>query len=134
MTRLTLIIALPAVVALSACGTSADRCESRVASEYRNVSRLLQEVEANLLRGYTYENQVSTTSLRVCGGYYRPYGGYGFGYDSCYGGPDVIRKRVPIDPAAETRKRDALRSRLETLSQEGTAYCEARYAGNAQTQ
>lgn len=127
MNRVTLAITCVAMFGLASCGTPIEHCEERVAAERRNVSRLLQEVEANIARGYAWESTVNDTSFRLCAGGFRGgYGRLGLGYSSCYGGPDTVRKRVAIDPAAEMRKRDALQKRLAALSSQGVTQCVAR--------
>lgn len=128
MTRITLALACAALAGLASCGTPAERCEARVEAEQRHVSRLLEEVEANIARGYAWEDTVvNETGFRFCAGGFR--GGYnrlGLGYSGCYGGPDTVRKRVPIDPAAEMRKRDALQQRLAALTSDAPSQCVAR--------
>lgn len=129
MNRITLAITCAALFGLASCGTPAERCETRVSAEQRNVARLLQEVETNIARGYAWEDSAANaTGFRFCAGGFRGgHGRLGLGYSSCYGGPDTMRKRVAIDPAAEMRKRDALQKRLAALSSQGAAQCAARY-------
>ncbi|MTH79021.1 hypothetical protein [Paracoccus aestuariivivens] len=129
MNRIALVSVCSALIGLTACGTPEQRCQGQVTAEYRNVSRLLQEVEDNIARGYAWENEpVRNSGISFCaGGYGGRYYGAGFGYGGCYGGTDVVRKRVPIDPASEARKRDALQQRLNTLSTQGNATCATRY-------
>ena len=128
MNRVALAITCAALFGLASCGTPAEQCEARVAAEQRNVLRLLQEVEANIARGYAWETTVSGTGFRLCtGGFRGGYGRLGLGYSSCHGGPDTMRKRVPIDPAAEMRKREALQKRLAALSAQGVSQCLARH-------
>ena len=124
--RLTTVTAsCLALGVLVSCGTSAERCEGHVAAEQRNVARLLQEVEANIARGYAYETKpVETAGFRFCaGGFSRSSERLGMGYASCYGDNQTIRQRVAIDPTTELRKRDALRSRLEALSGDRAPQC-----------
>lgn len=127
MKPIRLAISCLGLAGLAACGTPQQQCEARVASEYREVSRLLDEVNQNIARGYAWERQLrGGTGLSLCaGGYGR--GRFGWGYGTCYGGPDTVRTRVPIDPAAEQRKRDALQKRLISLGHGGNAACAARY-------
>ncbi|CAM3134717.1 hypothetical protein SAMN04488021_11060 [Paracoccus aminovorans] len=131
MNRIPLAIACAALAGLTSCGTPTERCEARVSAEQRNVARLLQEVEANIARGYAWETNVAgDTGFRLCAGGFRGgYGRLGLGYSSCYGGPETVRKQVPIDPAAEMRKREALQKRLAALSSQGTSQCIARESG-----
>ncbi|MGA0614045.1 hypothetical protein [Paracoccus sp. KR1-242] len=136
MTRATIAFGCLAVIALSSCAPPVERCEARVSSEYSQVSRLLAEVQGNLSRGYAWQNEIRDGGgFSFCaGGYNGDYGGWGWGgvgLGTCYGGTDVVRTRVPIDPAAEMRKRDALQKRLDALAAQGPAECAARY-GQAQ--
>lgn len=126
MIRVTTAVGCFAMICLSSCGTPQERCERAVSAEYTQVSRLLAEVQANIARGYAWENEVSDgVGLSLCAGGFDG-GGWGWGgvgFGTCYGDTNVVRKRVPIDPAAEMRKRDALQARLEVLSTRGTAAC-----------
>lgn len=130
MSRIPLALTCAAMLGLAACGTPTERCEANVTAEQRNVARLLQDVEENIARGYAWEYATTDdTGFRFCAGGFRGgYGRVGLGYSSCYGGPQTTRKRVPIDPAAEMRKRDALQQRLAALSAQGPSQCAARYA------
>lgn len=122
-------LAFIALTALVSCGTPQQQCDSRVSSEYKQVQRLLAEVNQNISRGYAWESGVASSggSFSFCAGGYRGgYRGVGLGLGSCYGGSDVVRKRVAIDPAAELRKRDALQKRLASLDR-GHAACAVRY-------
>ncbi|WP_410218238.1 hypothetical protein [Paracoccus sp. (in: a-proteobacteria)] len=125
MNCITFVITSVAICGLASCSTPAEQCEVSVAAEQRNVSRLLQEVEANIARGYTFQDTTtSETDFRFCAGGFRGgHGRLGLGYSSCYGGPQTTRERVPIDPSAEMRKRDALQNRLGALSSKGTLQC-----------
>ncbi|WP_374298978.1 hypothetical protein [Paracoccus sp. (in: a-proteobacteria)] len=125
-TALAAIIALPLIVA--ACGTPQERCISRNTSEYRTVSRLLAEVEGNLARGYAWEErQVVRDRLTHCQTYYRDREGRTVvGYEPCWRDyVDIERYRVPIDPAAEQRKRDNLVARRSALSERAASAVQA---------
>ena len=118
MTRNTLL-ALTSVVIVASCGTPQERCISRNTREYRTISSLLAEVEGNLARGYAWEERtVTRTEWDDC-----PYvirdkdGNSRIVNRSCMRQvPDIERYRVPIDPAAETRKRDNLAARKKALT------------------
>lgn len=127
MHRTRLAVSCAALFALVSCGTPAERCETRLAAERQNVMRLLQQVEANIARGYAWESQTTDDSgFRFCaGGFNTGHGRLGLGYSSCYGGPQTQRQRVPIDPAAENRKREALQQRLAALSTGQAPQCVA---------
>lgn len=129
MPRNTTLALLVLPLALAACGSPQERCISRNTSEYRTVSRLLAEVEANLARGYAWEErQVVRDRLTQCRNYARDRDGnvVAIGYTPCWRDyVDTERYRVPIDPAAERRKRDNLAARKAALSDSAAAYVEA---------
>ncbi|MEE2861699.1 MAG: hypothetical protein VYB46_12915 [Pseudomonadota bacterium] len=126
-------LALIALPLLAACGTPQERCISRNTSEYRTVSSLLAEVEGNLARGYAWEErQVVRTRFDQCRRVLRDKDGnahvtsYGCWRDYV----DTERYRVPIDPAAEARKRDGLAERQAALARNARAAvsaCRAAY-------
>lgn len=130
-TTLGLLAVLP--LTLAACGTPREQCISRNTSEYRQVSALLAEVEGNLARGYAWEErQVVRSRFGQCEALRRDREGrtavttYGCWRDYA----DNERYRVPIDPQAETRKRDNLAARQAALSRSANAAisaCRAAY-------
>lgn len=118
MTR-NIVLSLLPVLMLAACGTPQERCISRNTSEYRTVSSLLAEVEGNLARGYAWqERQTTRVEWDDCPVVVRGKDGERrVAYRTC--ARDVVdteRYRVPIDPAAETRKRDNLQARKTALA------------------
>ena len=118
MTR-NILLALMPVLIVAACGTPQDRCISRNTREYRTISSLLAEVEGNLARGYAWEERtVSRMEMDDCEVMVRDRDGRrGFITRSCMRNvTDTERYRVPIDPAAEMRKRDYLAARKKTLT------------------
>lgn len=118
--------ALPLV--LAACGTPQERCISKHTREYRNVSNLLDDVQANLDRGYAWEErQVIRDRLTQCRDYYRDKdGNKHVTTRPCWREyVDTQRYRVPIDPAAEERKRDGLTERKAELETRAAAYVKA---------
>ena len=108
-----------ACLTLAACGTPQQQCVAQNTREYRAVSRLLSEVEANLARGYAWEERtVTRAEWDDC-----PYrvrdrdGNRRIGYRPCLRDvSDTERYRVAIDPAAEQRKAANLRERGAALS------------------
>ena len=115
----SIVAALAFPLLLAACGTPQERCISRNTDEYRTVSRLLAEVEGNLARGYAWEErEVVRDRLTHCRTYYRGKDGeVRVGYEPCWRDyVDVQRYRVPIDPAAEERKRANLSARKAALA------------------
>lgn len=129
--RSVALLALP--LALSACATQQERCISQQTREYRVVSNMLTEVQANLARGYAWqERDVVRPSFGMCRGYVRDREGKPRLVErGCW--RDVVeteRYRVPIDPAAETRKRDNLAARkaaLEPRARAGINACRDAY-------
>ncbi|SNR50472.1 hypothetical protein EYF88_10425 [Paracoccus sediminis] len=125
-TALAATLALPLLVA--ACGTPQERCISRNTSEYRTVSGLLAEVEGNLARGYAWEErQVVRDRLTQCRTYLRDEDGRAVvAYEPCWRDyVDTERYRVPIDPAAEQRKRDNLAARQAVLGNRAASVVQA---------
>lgn len=117
MTRNLTLTALICVT-LAACGTPRQRCEAQNTREYRTVANLLTEVQANLVRGYAWEErETRRTEWRDCRDVVRRRDGtHDIVYRPCLRSvPDIERYRVAIDPAAETRKRDNLAARLRAL-------------------
>lgn len=118
---------------LAGCGTEQERCISRNTHEYRVLSELLTETDANLARGYAWEErEVSRMELDYCPDYVRDKDGrVRVIQRSCW--RDVIdteRYRVPIDPAAEQRRRDYLAEKLKTEATRAEAavrQCKAAY-------
>ena len=127
MTR-NIVLGLPLVLIVAACGTPQEQCIDRNTSEYRTVSRLLADVEGNLARGYAWEEREVTRQE----------------WDDC---PTVVRDkkdnstvvnrpclrntvdteryRVPIDPDAETRKADYLAARKARLARSAATAVDA---------
>ncbi|SOC04117.1 hypothetical protein SAMN05877809_103136 [Rhodobacter sp. JA431] len=113
-------LSLLALLLIAACGTPQERCINRETRELRSVQNLLAEVEGNLARGYAYEDyEVPMTRWEVCGAttITRPDGTVIEKPQMCLEDYTVTRTRkVAIDPAAETRKRDGLRKRVKELT------------------
>lgn len=119
MTRNSAVALILTLPLLLACGTPQERCISRNTSEYRNVSRLLAEVEGNLARGYAWEErQIVRDRLTHCRSYSRDRDGrvYPTMVPCWRDYVETQRYRVPIDPAVETRKRDNLANRQKALA------------------
>ena len=122
------------LLALAACGTPQEQCINRETREIRNLERLLAEVEGNLARGYAYEEyEVPMTRWEVCGidRVTRPDGTVIEKSRMCLEDYTVTRTRqVPIDPAAEARKRDGLQKKIKALTpaaQAAIRACKAAY-------
>lgn len=126
------IVILPLLV-LAACATPQEQCISRNTSEFRAVSRLLAEVEGNLARGYAWqERNVVRTEWDDCPAVMRNKNGERVivARPCLRDVTDTERYRVPIDPAAEARKRDNLMARRNALAKQANASvaaCRAAY-------
>lgn len=131
-----LLAAFGLALLLGACSTPQERCIGRNTSEYRTVSRLLAEVEGNIARGYAWkERQVVRDRLTQCRSYVRGKDGEVVPIaEPCWQDyVDTERYRVPIDPAAEARKRDNLAARQAALGAKAAAAvraCKAAYPEN----
>lgn len=125
------------VLVLSACGTPQQQCISRSTGEYRKVDSLIARTEANLARGYGYEEQtIVTQEWDTC------FGGGGWGGGDGWGRPygfanmclepqeRTIRRPVTIDPQVEERKLAFLKKRRAELAASANAAiasCKASY-------
>ncbi|TKW68560.1 MAG: hypothetical protein DI616_00750 [Paracoccus denitrificans] len=135
MTR-KLALLLP-LAFLAGCGTEQERCIRGNTREYRALSSLLEETEANLARGYAWETrEVSRVEYDYCPEVVRNREGEArIVQRGCW--RDVIdteRYRVPIDPAAERRSRDYLVEKLKTETARAEAVvrqCKATYPEDA---
>lgn len=117
MTRNILLALLPVLV-VAGCGTPQERCIGKATREYRTVQSLLAEVEGNLARGYAWEERsVTRTTFDTCSHVVRDREGNArVVHRSCMRDvTETERFRVPIDPAAEERKRDNLIARKQAL-------------------
>ena len=132
--KLALLLPLSLLVA---CGTPQERCISGNTREYRALSSLLAETEGNLSRGYAWrEREVMRSELGFCR---RPVrdrdGDVRFIEYSCWRDVvDTVRYRVPIDPEAETRKRDYLAGKVKSESaraKQVVQQCKAAYPEDA---
>ncbi|MDO5646535.1 hypothetical protein [Paracoccus sp. (in: a-proteobacteria)] len=125
------VIALPAL--LAACGTPQQRCINQNTGEYRAVSRLLAQVDGNLARGYAWaEREVTRERFTECRDLRRDADGtLQPVLVPCWREyTETERYRVPIDPAAEQRKRDNLAARQAALAakaKSAVAACQAAF-------
>ncbi|MCF3972284.1 hypothetical protein [Paracoccus salsus] len=125
MPRNTALALMVLPLLMAACATPQERCISRHTGEFRTVSRLLAEVEANLARGYAWEErQVVRDRYTQCRTVERDRQGEVIGVTTrgCWRDyVDTERFRVPIDPAAESRKRENLAARKAALADRALA-------------
>lgn len=125
-------IFLALLLPLAACGTPQQQCIRQGTGEFRKIDRMIAETEANLARGYSYQDQtIITHSWEPCfGGFDGLPGRRGFGGMCMEPDETTIRRSVPIDPAAETRKLDFLKARRKELlpaASQTVASCKAAY-------
>lgn len=107
---------LPAVgvfacLVLAACATPQEQCQKSLDTEMTAVTRLIAVTEANLERGYAFEQGNSSSGFGVtfCTGD----GPFRF----CYGNSEFnpTREPVAIDPEVEQRKLQTLQARRSEL-------------------
>lgn len=133
MTRNTTLFGFAAILLLTACGTPQENCIRKNTRELRVVRELLSETEANIARGYAFqEREVVRTRWGDCRRIVQNNKGEARVItSSCL--RDVTtteRYRVPIDPLTETRKRDNLRKKSADLNRAAAAavtYCRTTY-------
>lgn len=127
-------ILISGLLVLAACGTPQERCVNRSTQETRSMQSLLSEVEGNLARGYAWESyQIPVTRWDICGydRITRPNGTVVSRPVRCLvDDVETYQRRVAIDPASETRKRDALLERIRGAKPQmeaNIAACRATY-------
>jgi hypothetical protein len=131
------LILIPALAALTACGTPQEQCITASTRDLRTVDRLIAETKTNLSRGYAYETEeITRTEWVICE--YIPVP------PATPGGPvpppkpryclddvtDTIRREVAIDPGLEQRKLAGLQSKRKELGRAASAAviaCQAKY-------
>lgn len=123
--RLGLAFILVALVA--ACGTPQEQCIRTATREVRTLDRLIAETEANLARGYTYEeHQIVRHEWMRCDDWVR-----GTPARMCFEPVwHTVKRPVAIDPQAEQRKLDGLKARRKALGLQAEAAitaCRAQY-------
>lgn len=119
-----IIITLPLIAALAACGTPQEQCIRKNTKELRVVSDLLAEVEGNLARGYAWqERSVTRTEWVTCRDVVPDKDGEPIVVTrACLRDiSDTEHYRVAIDPAPETRKRDNLAAQKKRLEKQAAA-------------
>jgi len=120
-----------ALLFLAACGTPQERCIRNATEEVRILDQLIAEAEANLARGYGYEqDQVIRYSYGHCG-YYHGHDGHRYPRRCFEPYTDTVSRPVAIDPEVETRKLAGLQSRRAALAARaaaGVAACRQAFA------
>jgi hypothetical protein len=128
------VIACAGLTLLAACGTPQEQCINRSMREIRTLQSLLDETEANLERGYAWKEYEFTRWRReICGTTVitQPDGTVIETPQFCSRPhSETERRMVPIDPAAEARKRDGLIAKIKALmpqAEANIAACKATY-------
>lgn len=128
-------LVLPALVVLASCGTPHEQCISTVTRDLRVVDRLIAETEANLARGYGYQEvTVWTTRWVPCGppsplphAEGEPPPKPQMCLDEV---PQTIRKPVALNLAAEAQKLKGLKAKRAAQARAAEpqiAACKAEY-------
>ncbi len=122
--------ALTLPLVLTACGTPQEQCIRSNTRDLRQVDALVAETQANLARGYGYEEHTVTDwDWAPCfDGRPTP---RGYPPRMCWEPYErTERKAVAIDPLVERRKLAALEARRKVLSKQAAsviASCKAQY-------
>lgn len=116
-----------AAAALTACGTPQEQCIRSATGEVRTLDRLIAEAEANLSRGYAYEErEIVRHEWRRCDDWV-----VGTPPRMCFEPVwDTVKRPVAIDPAGEQRKLDGLLARRKSVlarAEATIAACKAQY-------
>ncbi len=123
--RLTPLVLL---AALAACGTPQEQCIRRATQEVRTLDQLIAETEANLARGYAYEErEVVRHVWQRCDDFIGQIPHRRMCLEPVF---DTVKRPVAIDPEVETRKLEGLKSRRAALvksAQAEIAACRAKY-------
>lgn len=124
-------IALLTLGLLAACGTPQEQCIAANTRDLQVVSRLIQETEANLARGYGYETVTDYKPLWVDCTPEPTEANPNPASRRCYDMvPVTVRQEVALDLNAEAAKLKSLKAKRAALSRsaEGViAQCKAKY-------
>lgn len=123
---------LPALLALTACGTPQEQCITRNTRDLRTIDRLITETKGNLDRGYAYEEvTIWTPSWEYCDPPPVAEGEQPPPPRLCLDEEqETIRRPKAIDLAAEAKKLDGLRTKRAQLARAAEpviAQCRAQY-------
>jgi hypothetical protein len=129
-------LALPVLLLLSACGTPQEQCISGVTSNIQVLDSLIAQSEANIARGYAYQESVTfVPQLQFCGWG----GGWGGGWGTVGGAgtqmcwvdqPISSQQPVAIDLQAEQAKLNGLKQKRAQQAKAvapAIAQCKAQY-------
>jgi hypothetical protein len=119
------VLALAGLAFLAACGTPQEQCINRSTREIRALQKLLDETEANLARGYAWEDyEVVHWERDICGTVTltQPDGTVIEKPRFCMRPhSETEQRRVAIDPVSEARKRDGLIAKIKALTPQAEA-------------
>jgi len=123
-----LVLTLPLL--LLACGTPQERCINTATRDLRTLNGLIEETQANVARGFAYEEYTVRRSRWVhcqsapevdSNGNVRP----GRTYMCLDDYTDTVRRPVSIDLAAERRKLDGMLEKKRELNRVAAAQIES---------
>jgi len=123
-----LVLTLPLL--LLACGTPQERCISTATRDLRTLNGLIEETQANVARGFAYEEYTVRRSRwvhcqsapeRDSNGNLRP----GRTYMCLDDYTDTVRRPVSIDLAAERRKLEGMLEKKRELNRVAAAQIES---------
>jgi hypothetical protein len=125
-------ISLSVLALLAACGTPQEQCINRNTRDLRIVDRLVKETQANLDRGYAYENvTISTPSWVYCDSPHVPEGEFQPPPRLCLDEVEqTVQRPKAIDLADEAKKLEGLlakRRQLARAAEPVIAQCKAEH-------
>lgn len=122
------VLLLSLALFVSACGTPQEQCIRNATRELHTLDRLIAETEANLARGYAYEDYEKVRHVWTwCDDFTGPTRHRRMCLEPVF---DTVERPVAIDPAVEMRKLDGLKSRRAALAkraQAEVAACRAKF-------
>ncbi|MDW4551359.1 hypothetical protein R5H32_18535 [Defluviimonas sp. D31] len=111
---------------LAACGSPQERCIQSATREMRTLDRLIAETEATLARGYGYETREVVRHVWTrCDDFIPGYGPHPYRRMCFEPVFHTVKEPVAIDPAAEARKLDGLKTRRAELAARAAPAIEA---------
>jgi hypothetical protein len=113
---------------LVACGTPQEQCIARETRDLRVVTRLIAETQGNLARGYAFEEYTTYDIDYIPCGFLPDDGDPATPRETRFCRdrvPEIERRPVAIDLAAEQRKLDSLLDRRRALEERAAAVVEA---------
>ncbi|MGY9049319.1 hypothetical protein P775_21475 [Puniceibacterium antarcticum] len=119
------ILFLIPLLALAACGTPRERCESDAAAPYRAALQERARIAEDLARGYVFQTRFE--QRRTFGWCGLPSGGF---YQCWETDTQPVTRRVPLDTAVAQARMSELNTTLpflRTAAEADTGQCQALY-------